>query len=292
LSNVELFTNVSLETKPAKARSIALYNLQRNYRILFPAIFVFFFALPVLGQNAGKPGTTVKVLTYNIHHAVSVSGTNSLDQIADLINRVSPDFVALQECDFMTRRSGYVDQVKELACKTRMIPFFGRAMTYDGGEYGDGILSKTTFLSAVNLALPTASGHEPRAAVSMKTVLASGDTLLFICTHLDHLKIDSIRFLQAQKIISVFGKGKYPSILSGDLNDFPASNTLNLFENAWMPTYNKVQPEPTFPSDNPGKKIDYIMCSPQYRWKVLSAEVIQNNQASDHCAYLVTLQLH
>jgi endonuclease/exonuclease/phosphatase family metal-dependent hydrolase len=292
LSKGELFTGVCLEIKAAKARGAAILNRQRNSPLFFLTILVFFFALPVFGQNEGNPGTTVRVLTYNIHHAVSLSGTNSLDQIADLINQTNPDFVALQECDFNTKRSGFIDQVKEFACKTKMIPLFGRAMTYDEGEYGDGILSKTTFLSSQNLALPYTDGYEPRSAIAITTVIKTGDTVQFICTHLDYLKNDSVRLLQAQEIIRTLGRGRYPSILAGDLNDIPGSSTLNLLQNHWFPTYRKELPEPTFPADGPRKKIDYIMYSPKTRWSILSAEVISNNGASDHCACLVTLVLH
>ena len=39
---------------------------------------------------------------------------------------------------------------------------------------------------------------------------------------------------------------------------------------------------PTFPSDAPVKKIDYVMYYPKDRWKVVSAEVICDSVASDH----------
>ena len=64
----------------------------------------------------------------------------------------------------------------------------------------------------------------------------------------------------------------------------------------------QVKPEPnaanttksplfTFPSDNPQVKIDYVMYYPENRWRVLKTEVIQDTVASDHCAYLVTIEL-
>ena len=55
--------------------------------------------------------------------------------------------------------------------------------------------------------------------------------------------------------------------------------------------YDRVVSAPTFPSDAPVKKIDYVMYYPKDRWKVVSAEVICDSVASDHCAHFVTLEL-
>jgi endonuclease/exonuclease/phosphatase family metal-dependent hydrolase len=55
--------------------------------------------------------------------------------------------------------------------------------------------------------------------------------------------------------------------------------------------YDKNNPEPTFPSDAPRIKIDYIMHSPAERWETIETKVICDSIASDHCAYLVTLKL-
>jgi endonuclease/exonuclease/phosphatase family metal-dependent hydrolase len=59
----------------------------------------------------------------------------------------------------------------------------------------------------------------------------------------------------------------------------------------WTASYSKDSLTYTYPSDNPVKKIDYIMFYPRNRWKVLETKVIQDAIASDHCAYLVILKL-
>ena len=50
-------------------------------------------------------------------------------------------------------------------------------------------------------------------------------------------------------------------------------------------------PEPTFPSSDPTRKIDYVMYIPQNQWRVLETNVIQDTVASDHCGLLVVLEL-
>jgi len=121
--------------------------------------------------------------------------------------------------------------------------------------------------------------------------LPSGDTIAFIGTHLDHLKDEKDRISQALKINEVFSSNKYPTILAGDLNAEPGSTPINILEQMWTASYNKEKPEFTFPSDNPSKKIDYVMFYPINRWRVIETKVIQDTIASDHCAYLVTLEL-
>ena len=54
---------------------------------------------------------------------------------------------ALQEVDFKTKRSWKIDLVTELGFRTQMLPLFGKVMDYDGGAYGEGILTKNPYLS-------------------------------------------------------------------------------------------------------------------------------------------------
>jgi endonuclease/exonuclease/phosphatase family metal-dependent hydrolase len=172
-----------------------------------------------------------------------------------------------------------------------MIPLFAKAMKYDGGEYGEGVLSKYTFLQSRNIALPYSPGNEPRAALEIITELASGDTIAFVGTHLDHTKDEKDRVAQAKKINEVLALNKYPTILAGDLNAIPGSTPINILEELWTASYDKKDPKPTFSSDEPTKKIDYVMFFPKNRWRVIETKVIQDPIASDHCAYLVTMEL-
>jgi endonuclease/exonuclease/phosphatase family metal-dependent hydrolase len=172
-----------------------------------------------------------------------------------------------------------------------MAPLFGRAMPYDGGEYGEGILSKYTFVRTRNVALPHSPGAEPRAALEVITILPAGDTIAFIGTHLDHVRDETDRIAQAQKINEVFAANPYPAILAGDLNATPGSTPINILETVWTGAYDKDDPAPTYPSLKPVKKIDYVMFLPKERWRVLETKVIEDAVASDHCAYLVTLEL-
>jgi len=256
---------------------------------LFP-LFLFAVSLS-FAQNEPKPKKIIKFMTFNIYHGETMKGDFNLDVIAKVINDANPDFVALQEVDFKTNRAKKYDLASELGIRTKMTSLFAKSMNYDGGEYGEGILSKHSLVSSRNVNLPYTKGNEPKNAVEIVSVLPSGDTIAFVGTHLDYKEIETDRINQVKKINKVFIKNKYPTILAGDLNSLPESNPMKILEEKWGTSYDKTNPLFTIPSSKPEKTIDYIMFSPKSRWKVLSREVIQNSVASDHCAYVTTLEL-
>ena len=219
-----------------------------------------------------------------------MKGDFNLDILANVIKESDPDLVAMQEVDFKTNRAKGYDLATELGWRTKMAPLFGKAMPYSGGEYGEAVLSRWSFVSSKNIALPCLPGKEPRAALMITTVTDFGDTISFVATHLDHEGTES-RIMQVKKINEELSKNRYPTILAGDLNDIPGSETINILEEHWTPTYNKENPAFTYPSTKPNRKIDYIMYSPKEKWRVVETKIICNSIATDHCVYLVELEL-
>jgi endonuclease/exonuclease/phosphatase family metal-dependent hydrolase len=257
--------------------------------------FLFCLLLTITSINAQTIVTDssklVTVLSFNILHGATTKGDFDLDAIAKVILDNEPDFVALQEVDFLTKRARNYDLVTELGYRTKMAPIFGRAMKYDGGEYGEGVLSKYTFLSTRNVALPYHEGDEPRAALEVTTVLPSMDTISFIGTHLDHLRDESNRIQQAKEINEVFSKNQHPTILAGDLNAEPESQTMKILGQMWTPSYLDREMQFTYSSEKPVKKIDYVLFAPANRWRVIETRAICDKIASDHCSYLAVLEL-
>lgn len=241
-------------------------------------------------QSDSNPPVLIRVLTFNILHGATTKGDFDLDKIAQVINNTNPDLVALQEVDLKTNRAHGYDLVTELGIRTNMSPLFGKAMNYDGGEYGEGILYKKSYVNTKNNPLPHSPGNEPRTALEA-TVVINTDTIKFIGTHLEHSEHQTDRIAQAKELVSLYRNCKYPTILAGDLNAIPGSTPINILETHWTSTYNRSKPLYTYPSPYPDKKIDYIMYSPQERWKVINRQVIQDSIASDHCAYLVVFEL-
>jgi endonuclease/exonuclease/phosphatase family metal-dependent hydrolase len=259
----------------------------KKYTFLFVLLFV---ATSAFSQPGTTEKSTLRVLTFNILHGATTRGDFNLDTIAAVIKEVQPDIVALQEVDFKTHRAKGYDLATELGWRTKMAPLFGKAMNFDGGGYGEGVLTRMPIISSRTIALPHSPENEPRAALEVTVELESGDTICFVGTHLEHQRNNPDRIDQTKKLNEVFVKNKYPTILAGDLNDTPDSEPIQILKKYWTDA-SGANPKPTFSSENPQRKIDYIFYRPENQWKVLESKVICNKVASDHCALLTVLQL-
>jgi endonuclease/exonuclease/phosphatase family metal-dependent hydrolase len=230
---------------------------------------------------------TVRVLSYNIHHAEGMDGRIDLDRIAKVILSVNPDAVALQEVDVKTARSGGVHQIEELARLTSMKWFFGKTIDHQGGDYGNAVLTKLPATFARNAPLP---GKEPRALMEV-TLDVAGAKVAFFATHLDASREETARVAAAKAILKL-AKGKNPAILAGDLNAVPGSETITLLEakSAWT---RAGAPDilPTIPVKEPRRQIDFILYRPANRWRAVEIRVLDEPVASDHRPIFAVLEL-
>lgn len=249
-------------------------------------IFYFSFVFTISGQNTIR----LRILTFNIYHGETMNHNFDLDKIAQIINSVQPDLVALQEVDLRTNRAKKMDLLTELALRTDLNPLFGRAMYYDDGEYGEGILSKFSFVKTKRYLLPYSENHEPRAVLEALIELSAGDTIRFLATHFDHTEIPPDRIKQAKKINELFRINDYPTILAGDLNAVPESESITILKSVWIDACNDKSTK-TFSSAKPNRRIDYIMYKPEKDWKLIEYKVICDKIVSDHCAVFSIVEL-
>ncbi|NOR75050.1 MAG: hypothetical protein GQ525_07805 [Draconibacterium sp.] len=259
--------------------------MKKTITLLLAIIFAFNIAV---AQN--NESTKVRILTFNILHGATTNGDFDLDKIASVILETNPDLVALQEVDFKTNRAKNYDLATELGWRTKMTSLFGIAMPFDGGGYGEGVLTKMPIIASRNVPLPHSPNNEPRTALEVTVQLESGDTICFVGTHLEHQRNNPDRIDQTKEINEIFLSNKYPTILAGDLNDTPESEAILILKKYWIDTFGE-NPKPTYSSDNPRKKIDYIFYMPANKWKVVENKIICDTIASDHCAVLSVLEL-
>ncbi len=238
-------------------------------------------------------GQRVKVLTYNIHHGEGTDGRFDLDRIARLIRRTGADLIALQEVDRHTARAGGLDQPKVIAEQLGLQHAFGAAMPYQGGHYGEAILSRWTFALPRVVPLRAPEGQEPRVAleVAVQPWGEKGDAIRFIGTHLSH-ESPSTRLQQVAELKTSLESDPIPAILVGDFNFEPKTPQYGLILEGWLDTARKFgNAGATFPSSGPNRRIDFVFARPKDRWRVISAEVIAEPTASDHCPVLIELEL-
>jgi len=262
----------------------------------FPIALVLFLVLSAVGPSAAPP--RVVVLSYNIRHGEGMDKQIRLDRIAAVIRSVSPDVVALQEVDCKAQRSGGVDQAGELARLTGMRAAFGRTMDFQGGQYGNAVLTRLTIATSATRALPFSKGREPRAVLMVDLAWptsgpaeqASAAFSLF-ATHFDFTPDDKDR-LAASFVISrwVAENSDHPTLMAGDLNSTPGSVTLLALGSLWQAA-GAGRIFPTVPSGRPRNQIDYVLLRPAARWKVVEVRVLDEPMASDHRPILAVLEL-
>ncbi|NML23532.1 endonuclease [Pseudoflavitalea sp. G-6-1-2] len=239
----------------------------------------------------------IKILTYNIYHGEQGydKGKSNLEDIAAIIKQYKPDFVALQEVDSMTDRTARFnngtrkDLVKELAALTGMYGYYGKAMDYSNGGYGEGLLSRYADTSAV-YHLPIPKGGEPRAMIAIRHTFPNGRQIVFGATHLCH-EYEENRMAQVKEIAATLAAKKVPAILAGDLNITPDTQPYQYLTTVYKDAAElHGKPELTFPSDKPTVRLDYVFLSKENKWKVKEVKVI-DAKASDHKPVLVILEL-
>ena len=235
---------------------------------------------------------SLRVMTYNIYGARATSPANAadLDAIAEVIRRQNPDFVTLNEVDVFTNRTGKdVHQARDLAEKLGMEWHFSKAIDRDGGEYGDAVLSKYPILEKRSYRLPCAAEQpgEDRSLCVIR-VQIDGKDLYVASTHLDHLSGDASRLVQATEIRRIRDTElEGDLILCGDLNAIPSSNVIATMT-SFLTNTGPID-QYTFPSDDPSRKIDYIMYAPIEHFGVQNCQVVSRGDqqvggvdASDH----------
>lgn len=235
---------------------------------------------------------TLKVLSYNIHHCnpPGKPGLIDVDAIARTIKAQQPDIVALQEVDVFTGRSGKINQAREIAEKLGLNFSFGKAIDFDGGDYGIAILSKYALHDFTVFRLPSnpSTKGEPRIFVTAKIALPSGQMVRLGNTHLD-AQLDSVnREMQVAEILRIARSETLPFIIAGDFNAAPDSHVIQLLDSQFTRTCRPCAP--TIPSVNPTKAIDFIAYMGRAQFRVMSHEVIPEPYASDHLPVLSTLQ--
>ena len=218
------------------------------------------------------------------------TGSSICRAIAGVIRSAEPDLVALQEVDQDTHRTGGVDQPAELARRTGLHVAFGSNLSYEGGGYGNAVLSRLPIKRHRNHAIPSFDDGEQRGVLEAEVELPGGQRLVLLATHLDHRGDDHERVASAEFIARLAAAHpQLPLLLAGDLNDTPGSTTMRVIEQTW--SLPPGEPLATIPSARPLRQIDYVLFRPAGRWKAVELRVLDEPVASDHRPLLAVLEL-
>jgi endonuclease/exonuclease/phosphatase family metal-dependent hydrolase len=240
-----------------------------------------------------------RIVTYNVHRCVGNDRRLDVGRIADVLARLEPDIVALQELDVGRARTGGVDQAHEIGRRLDMACHFHAALKVEEELYGDAIL--TAFPERLIQVGPL-PGHplmpvlEPRGALWVEADV-DGRSVQVINTHLG--LVPKEQQIQAAHLAgpSWLEHPRFagPRILLGDFNATATSVVYRTLVGRLSPARGlspKKSPTSTFPSQLPVLRIDHLFVSPEIRVTDVFAPFDPlTRAASDHLPLVMDFEL-
>ena len=233
-------------------------------------------------QDTPGRARTFRVLTYNIHHGEGLDKKVDVRRIAELIKGEKADIVALQEVDRGVQRTARRDLGAELAELTGLTCVFSNNFHFQGGEYGNAVLTGFSVKSGTNMHYRMLRPGEQRGLLQLELEVY-GRKLLFMNTHIDYRPDDSERLQNVAEIEALTRRHRVPILLCGDFNDTPGSRTHQRLAKIFVDSWSLAGEGEgfTFSAGKPVRRIDYIWVSrdkslaPVKMW-------VPRSDASDH----------
>lgn len=248
----------------------------------------------LLSEKKHVPGlnknSVLKILTLNIAHGRK-DGTNqifqskkkiksNLDDIVSLLQRVSPDLVALQEADgpsvwsgdfshvaYIAEKAGYYYSVRGAHVKGMML------------SYGTALLSKHPLARPASVTFKPSPPTFSKGFVSADLNMSNESEIKIVSVHLDFSR-KTIRAQQVLDMVDALSVSKRSLIVMGDFNcELEEESALQvLAEKLNLSAYTaRTDNMITFPAL--GKRLDYILISQDFEF--ITYKVIEDI-VSDH----------
>jgi len=278
----------------------------------------------VRADSMAGAGLHIRILTWNIAHGrgdvregwlKNWKGGNQEDRItrlyaiADLIRRVAPDVVVLNEVDFRAQWSHGLNQAETLA-RAAGYPFWVEQRNYDihlpfvAYSFGNALLSRLPIEGVEWIPIPPFSTVESLVlgAKSSAVVWLSGafGSVGVVPTHLE-VRSRKTRMSALPAFHALESREPRPLVLAGDFNSAPsgwpgfsgqtALDSLMLL--GWRSPRAQGAPGPeelTFPSDAPRDARDWVLVEPPV--EVSRVQVLDiAGGLSDHLPVLAVVAL-
>lgn len=248
-----------------------------------------FFCLTIC---ANAQPITFRVMTYNIQHGAGADSNIDLLRTAEAIKREKPDIVALEEVDNGVERTARRDLTAELAAMTGLTGYFSNNFHFQGGLYGNAVLTRFPILMATNTHYQMLRTNEQRGIIQL-LLDVHGRKLLFMVTHIDFRKDNAERLLNVAEIKRIIAQYPgLPIVLCGDFNDFPDTPVHRAMKETFDDAWELIGEGKgfTFPSPDPNRRIDYIWLLKDKSVAPIKAWV-PVTEASDHRPLVADLKL-
>ncbi|MCP4547199.1 MAG: hypothetical protein GY835_12140 [bacterium] len=249
-----------------------------------------------------RPTDTLRVMTLNLAHGRSngvhqvmqsrESIIENLDATAEMIHRIDPDVVALQEADAPSAWSGRFSHVHHLARSANFkYAVQGEHVKGMSLSYGTALLSQLPLEEANSYTFPPSPPTTRKGFVvsSIPWPGLPGVMIDIVSVHFDFSR-NSVRKQQVGELIDILAERDNPVIVMGDYNcngDKDSSVLWRLASEMSLRIYRPYEEGlATFPLS--GKRLDWILVSPEFRFN--SYQVLPD-VVSDHFAVVTELSL-
>ncbi len=255
----------------------------------------------------------IKVVTWNIKlgfcqicdpFSDDIGGDkNQLDQIVNLIKKINPDIICLQEVAHQYALTLVENQIEYIAKKLNYNYAYGVNTAIQNpnnleanGFSGNAILSKYDIVSISNDTTRFIDFYNQNNCLSANIRISENNELTILNSHLASGSTNAEKRLQINKILEIAKRTNEPKIIAGDFN-IPYS-TNNEFLSLIQKDFSNTLENSKLLDDNiftygtfvSGSIIDYIFVSPEH-FSINTSSISPENlrHISDHFSYLTTL---
>ena len=226
-----------------------------------------------------------------MHHGEGGDRRLDLERIAAVVRAAEPDLAALQEVDRSAQRTGGVDQPSEYSRLTGMHGWFGAAMPFQGGEYGQVLLSRWPMKQPRVVRLPGTPGSEPRIALTALVDVPQTGRIRWAGLHLDAGREDLERWEQAGRLLEEFPEAPIPTLSAGITAPPKTMGIATLLEPStrWVHGEGLGGAHRSRPIAAVADRLRAGI-TPE-AWETIESKVIAESVASDHRPLLAVLRL-
>lgn len=259
------------------------------------------------------------VVSYNIHSAIGVDGRHSLQRVADVLSRLDPDIVSLQEVQReLDTETGFEDQPAQLQSMLDLDRAYGPTVSLtpdeiadieaDLGsaerdlarEFGNLLLTAGSIRSVEYDTLSSPDDGGQRGFITA-IVECDGTEVRVVNTHLG--LSPTVREQQLDELFETLGTVERPTLLTGDFNARPEQPAIERLTKHFTDVFSKdgngcfTFPTPYVDRDQreyyhrtytPHRRIDYMFCTPEV---TVDETEVYHSLASDHSPIIAHLTI-
>jgi endonuclease/exonuclease/phosphatase family metal-dependent hydrolase len=251
--------------------------------MLVPLVVALIRPAPEAGTSSG--GNFVMV-SYNVHLGIDHSGQVDPEALADVIEKLRPDVVALQEVPRGWAGAGGTDMAEWLSHRLRMRYVFAPAAD---DQFGNVLLTRFRVLSSRAVPLPHIRSAMRRSYVRATLDLGRQRSAIVFDAHLEGGQPD--HRVQALALLRGWG-GSSRTVIAGDMNMQPGDRDLKLFESRALVSVQDQAGQGSLATatnpKSPGDRVDWIFGTADLSFGVFR---IGESSPSDHLPLSVQIDV-